>query len=152
MSRELKYKLADIREYCDRICKISICMKDTLSYENYEHISLVPYTYNEYYVLGFGVIDGEFKDPITKKIDYFPCLEFMLSKDKIAQNQKTERMKKLCIGNPPFTIFSEKCKWNIRGVRGTIESGIGIDRALQSEGCFLSEGQEDGTKKEFNNS
>ena len=39
-------------------------------------------------------------------------------------------MKKLCIGNPPFTIFSEKCKWNIRGVRGTIESEIGIDRAL----------------------
>ena len=37
-------------------------------------------------------------------------------------------------------------------VRGTIESEIGIDRALQSEGCFLSEGQEAGTKKEFNNS
>ena len=55
-----------------------------LSYENYEHISLVPDTYNEYYVLGFGVIDSEFKDPITKKIDYFPCLEFMLTKDKIA--------------------------------------------------------------------
>ena len=30
MSRELKYKLGDIREYCDRICKISICMKDTV--------------------------------------------------------------------------------------------------------------------------
>ena len=29
---------------------------------------------------------------------------------------------------------------------------IGIDRALWSEGCFLSEGQEDGDQKEFNNS
>lgn len=45
---------------------------------------MVSDTYNEYYVLGFGVIDSEFKDPITKKIDYFPWLEFMLSKDKIA--------------------------------------------------------------------
>ena len=82
MSRELKYKFGDIREYCDRICKISICMSDTLAYENFEHISLVPNIYDEYYVLGFGVIDSEFTDPVTKKMDYFPCLEFMLSKEK----------------------------------------------------------------------
>lgn len=28
----------------------------------------------------------------------------------------------LCNGSPPFTIFSEKYKWNIRSVRGTIGS------------------------------
>ena len=30
------------------------------------------------------------------------------------------------IDNPLFAIFSEKCKWNIRGVRGTIESKIEV--------------------------
>ena len=30
----------------------------------------------------------------------------------------------LCNGSPPFTIFSEKYKWNIRSVRGTIGSEI----------------------------
>ena len=32
----------------------------------------------------------------------------------------------LCIDNSPFTIFSEKCKWNIRGGRGTIKSKIEV--------------------------
>lgn len=81
MARELKYKFGDMREYCDRICKISICMNDTLAYENYEHISLVPHSYDEYYVFGLGVIHSEFTDPVTNKMNYFPCMEFMVSKE-----------------------------------------------------------------------
>ena len=40
----------------------------------------------------------------------------------------------------------------VKGADRASNSKIGIDRALQSEGYFLSEGQEDGTEKEFNNS
>ena len=40
----------------------------------------------------------------------------------------------------------------VKGADRASNSKIGIDRALESEGYFLSEGQEDGTEKEFNNS
>ena len=40
----------------------------------------------------------------------------------------------------------------VKGADRASNSKIGIDRALYSEGYFLSEGQEDGTEKEFNNS
>ena len=40
----------------------------------------------------------------------------------------------------------------VKGTDRASNSKLGIDRALQSEGYFLSEGQEDGTEKEFNNS
>ena len=70
----------DIRDYCSRIDKISICMKETLAYQNYSRIDEVPHDYDHLYLYGFGVIDSEFE---AKNADgrtlLERCLEFMLS-------------------------------------------------------------------------
>ena len=36
----LKFK--DIRHYCSRIDRVSICMRETFAYENFKNISAVP--------------------------------------------------------------------------------------------------------------
>lgn len=69
----LKFK--DVRGYCSRVDRVSICMLETLAYENYRFISEVPDTYNDKYLYGFGVIESEFGEDN----DWLTCLEFMLS-------------------------------------------------------------------------
>lgn len=70
----------DIRNYCSRIDKVStICMKETLTYQNYHFIEDVPHDYDRYYLFGFGMIESEFED--EGKILLKRCLEFMLSKE-----------------------------------------------------------------------
>jgi len=63
----------EIRKYCSRLDRVSICMQETLSYENYEWIQDVPKEYDNKYLYGFGVIDSEFDNTFKK------CMEIMLS-------------------------------------------------------------------------
>lgn len=63
----------EIRKYCSRIDRVSICMQETLSYENYERIQDVPKEYDNKYLYGFGVIESEFDDTFKQ------CMEIMLS-------------------------------------------------------------------------
>lgn len=69
----------DVRAYCSRIDKVSICMLETLNYQNYLFIEDVPHDYDRYYLYGFGMIESEFKD--EGKILLKRCLEFMLSEE-----------------------------------------------------------------------
>lgn len=63
----------EIRKYCSRIDRVSICMKETLMYENFDSITYVPEEYNNKYLYGFGVIESEFDDTFKQ------CMEIMLA-------------------------------------------------------------------------
>lgn len=73
-------KLGQIRPFFDKTGKVSICMAETLRYENYKYIKDVPHYYDNYYVYGFGIIESEFRDPVTNEMDYFTYEKFMLKK------------------------------------------------------------------------
>ena len=64
-----------IRKFCSHIDRISICMKETLQYENFTFIKEVPQTYDKYFLYGFGMIESEFDDDIKE------CIEIMLSEE-----------------------------------------------------------------------
>lgn len=90
-------KFKEIRKYISKIDRISICMKETLTYNNYRYIKEVPNSYDECYLYGIGMIESEFEGEfggmhtqdagpdseaggITKPYDFFYCIEIMLSK------------------------------------------------------------------------
>ena len=80
-----KLKLKDIRSYISKIDPIQILQEDN-SYENFDDISKVSAKYDEYYVLGFGVIKeikSEFSNLIqsTNSSSFVPCLEILISKE-----------------------------------------------------------------------
>lgn len=68
-----------IRKYCSRIDRVSICMQETLCYENYENIEQVPTEYDELYLYGFGTIGSEFPD--GHRLSWRKCIEIRLSKE-----------------------------------------------------------------------
>ena len=53
----------DIREYCSRIDRVSICRLETLEYQNYERMELVPHDQDGLYLYRFGMIASEFPAP-----------------------------------------------------------------------------------------
>lgn len=89
MAIELKFK--DLRKFISVIDRVSICMRETLMYDNYTFIQDVPDKYDEYYVYGIGRILSEFKidealgkkDVVGNEINekYFlgECIEIMLA-------------------------------------------------------------------------
>ena len=84
-------KFKEIKRYISAIDRVSICMYETLRYENYRFIRRVPDKYDEYYVYGIGLIESEFEieeDSVTAEVEgneigkgYFlsKCIEIMLS-------------------------------------------------------------------------
>lgn len=68
-----------IRKYCSRIDKVSICMRETLRYENYLFVEDVPADYDDLYLYGFGIIDSE----VTAEhgVRFEKHIEIMLSKE-----------------------------------------------------------------------
>ncbi len=72
-------RFGDLRRFCDRTNRISICMAKTLEYENYESIDRVPARYDGLYLYGFGVIESEFSEAGGPA--YRRCMEIMLSEE-----------------------------------------------------------------------
>lgn len=60
-------KFGELRTYISRINRVSICMEETLHYENYRFIRQVPESYNDCLVYGIGMIESEF--PIEEAIE-----------------------------------------------------------------------------------
>lgn len=58
MERGLKFK--ELKKYISRIDRLSVCMRETMQYENYRYLRMVPDRYDELYVYGIGIIDSEF--------------------------------------------------------------------------------------------
>lgn len=71
-------RFGEIRKYCSLVDPVSICMEETLCYENFKYIHQVPDTYDELYLYGFGIIRSEF--PGEQGLRVLECVEFMLSK------------------------------------------------------------------------
>ena len=85
MKKTTTIKFGELRPFFDKTGKVSICMAETLRYENYKYIKDVPHYYDNYYVYGFGIIESEFRDPVTNEMDYFTCEEFMLKKESVTR-------------------------------------------------------------------
>lgn len=86
----MNIKFKDLRKYISVIDRVSICMRETLNYDNYRFIGNVPDKYNDYYVYGIGIIDSEFsieeaflmefKDKeVGNGMFISKCIEIMLS-------------------------------------------------------------------------
>lgn len=89
MERGLKFK--ELKKYVSTIDRLSICIKETMQYENYRYMRMVPDKYDDLYVYGIGMIDSEF--PIEGEPDISAvkgneigngqylgkCMEIMLS-------------------------------------------------------------------------
>lgn len=90
-------KFGEFRKYVSRIDRVSICMKETLSYENFQFIEMVPDTYDQYYLYGVGLARSEFPlsevpemlgefgkdlspEERNERIVYAECMEIMLAK------------------------------------------------------------------------
>lgn len=67
----------EIRPFVSRLDRISVCMRETRAYENFERIRDVPHSYDEKYLRGFGMIESEFEE--EGRSAYLPCLEIVLS-------------------------------------------------------------------------
>lgn len=85
-------RFGDIREYCSRIDRVSICELESMRYENYERIGNVPETYNSLYLYGFGMIDSEFREEDLMCLR--GCIEFMLSKRPRSEIEREDEEEK----------------------------------------------------------
>lgn len=57
----MNIQFKDFRKYISQIDRVSICMRETLQYENYRYMRDVPEKYDDYYLYGVGLIESEFK-------------------------------------------------------------------------------------------
>ncbi len=72
-----KLRFGELRGYLSRIDRFSMCMLETLEYKNYTFIENVPKSYDDFYVIGIGVIESEFCE--DSPIELATCMEIMLS-------------------------------------------------------------------------
>ena len=72
-----KLRFKDLRKYLSRIDRFSMCMLETMDYENYTYLENVPHDYDDFYVVGIGVIESEF--PKDSPLELCTCMEIMLS-------------------------------------------------------------------------
>ena len=88
MNSEMDITFRELRNYLSRIDRLSICMLETLSYNNYIWLKDVPYSYDDYYVYGIGMIESEFykineheyaASGERKDLTLINCIEVMLS-------------------------------------------------------------------------
>ena len=88
----------EFRKYVSKIDRVSICMKETHSHQNYMFIEMVPNTFDEFYLYGVGIISSEFPlsevpeqlarigkkmspEEQEKEIVLAECMEIMLSEE-----------------------------------------------------------------------
>lgn len=88
---EMNLKFKELKKYISVLDRISICMRETLRYENYRFLSDVPDKYDELYVYGIGMIDSEFdienpehmldvkEKDICEKFYFAKCIEVVLA-------------------------------------------------------------------------
>lgn len=95
-NKELRFREA--KGLFSRIDRISICIKDTATYENYITIGEVSDIYDDLYIYGIGMIESEFyKDSMGiytanrghGDLVFLPCIEIVLSKKPKATMEVT---------------------------------------------------------------
>lgn len=86
--QDIKFK--DIRKYCSQIDCVSICSYETMEYENFDRISMVPNLYDDKYVYGFGIIESGYGNGYRNYIEF--CLSD-LQKEECTNYQNRKRGK-----------------------------------------------------------
>ena len=81
-------KFKELKPFITRLERLSICMYETMEYENFIRLRDVPDTYDEYFVYGIGMIESNFYK-ISKyefssnrndgPLVLLPCIEIVLS-------------------------------------------------------------------------
>ena len=56
----MNIQFKEFKKYVSIIDRVSICMKETLQYDNYRYMRDVPEKYDDYYLYGVGMIESEF--------------------------------------------------------------------------------------------
>lgn len=73
-------KFKELRTVLSLTDRLSVCDKNTFSYENFDTVSDVPTSYDEMLVCGIGLITSEFlKYSKSKDITLLPCIEIVVS-------------------------------------------------------------------------
>ncbi|MGN0522863.1 MAG: hypothetical protein ACI4IG_01150 [Eubacterium sp.] len=76
-------RFKELRSVLSRSDRLSVCDKNTLSYENFDTVSAVSAYYDEMLVCGIGLINSEFsKENKSKDITLLPCIEIVVSTEK----------------------------------------------------------------------
>lgn len=100
VERDITFK--ELRSCLSMIDRLSICMLETLCYENFLTLRDVPHTYDDYYVYGIGMIESEFykvgkfeyaASGKREELELVNCIEIMLSKEPksvLARREKGE--------------------------------------------------------------
>ena len=79
-----------LRKYLSHIDRLSICIKETMEYENFIYLREVLDSYNDLYVYGIGMIESEFyidgehgytATGDSNNLTLVSCLEIVLSKE-----------------------------------------------------------------------
>ena len=70
-----------LRKYLSRIDRISMCIRETLEYENFLCPADIPKSYDKMHVVGIGLAEVEFPSP-DGDFCILPCIEVMLSRTK----------------------------------------------------------------------
>lgn len=87
MEKEMReITFGELRRILSVVDRVSICMEETLSYENYFCIRDVPHKFDEWYVCGIGGIRSEF--PQDGNLHFMPCLEILVSKKTRTDTEK----------------------------------------------------------------
>lgn len=88
---EMNLKFKELKKYISVLDRVSICMRETLRYENYRFLRDLPDKYDELYVYGIGMIDSEFEienpeymldvkeKDICGKFYFAKCIEVVLA-------------------------------------------------------------------------
>ena len=75
----LDVKFGTMRDYCSKIGKVIVYLKDKDEGENYQCIDEVPESYNDYYVFGFGPGEGTFYDEEQGAMNFYFGVEIILT-------------------------------------------------------------------------
>ncbi len=79
-----------LRKYLSHIDRLSICIKETMEYENFIYLREVLDSYNDLYVYGIGMIESEFyidgehgytATGDSNNLILVSCIEIVLSKE-----------------------------------------------------------------------
>ena len=76
----MRIQFGEFRRYISIVDRISICIRETSQYNNYQYINDVPTRYDDYFVYGIGLVDSDF--PINEqgtKCTFKGCIEIVLT-------------------------------------------------------------------------
>lgn len=94
----------ELRKYISVIDKVSICMRESLQYENFYYMEQVPEKYDEYYVYGIGLIESEFNIADAAPIE--------VNGNEVGKNKFLSKCIEIMLSEKPREEFTDECTLN----------------------------------------